>query len=284
MRARRWRRASTVAPYSPLYYAVVAPAYLAASGQSIWSQLTLLRLHRRCSEHWRQPACSCSSVNWFRAPMGGRRGGLLVALQRCSPSCPGSSTTTPPSTQRRTPASLLVRAVRRGLTVGRAASIGVVIAILPFAKGSASSSTRGGRGARRDHLERRRERRLHALVAVAVMAVALSWRPVSAERLRPRCTTTASDPLGFVRCRAGDRGTSPARTGPAGKSPTRAIDHPGAFLSYTWQLFLPRLPFHVHLKPAAIVPAFQIYVERAGHLRSRHDPVARWAYALILPR
>jgi hypothetical protein len=181
-----------------------------------------------------------------------------------------------------------VRAVRRGPTVRLAAGIGVVIAILPFAKGSGFFLYPAAAVALAAIIWRaRREERLDALMRpLAVMAVGLVLAACVCGAL---ASTLHHDALptrsgSFAAAPATGRDQFPPVPGPAGNSPTRAIEHPGTFLSYTWQLFLPRLPFMSDLKPAGqSFPAFQIYVERAwASFGLVTVQFARWVYALIL--
>jgi hypothetical protein len=59
-------------------------------------------------------------------------------------------------------------------------------------------------------------------------------------------------------------------------------DIPG-FLSYLWQVFLPRLPFMARHFPASEYPAFSIFVERGwGSFGSYAVTFPKWVYAVIL--
>jgi len=281
---------STVAPYSPLYYALVAPAYLAASSQSIWSQLTLLRL---ASALLGALAAGCVFLLVRellpRHPWAAVGAGLLVAFQPMFAFVSGVvNNDAAVNAAAAALLFLLVRAGRRGLTVRRAAAIGAVLAVLPFAKGSgfflypAAAVALGAalwQAHRRGGL-RALQRPLAALVvgfAVAAGACGGLAGALGHSPLPTRSGSLAATP-------APGQDPFPPVPGPAGNSPVRAIEQPRAFLSYTWQLFLPRLPFMTDLKPAGqSFPAFQIYVERAwASFGLVTVQFARWVYALIL--
>ena len=281
---------STVAPYSPLYYAAVAPAYLAASDSSIWSQLTALRVTSAVLGGLTALFIFLLVLELLPAyPAAAVAAGLLVAYQPmvsfmfgvvnndAGVSCLAALTLW-----------LLIRALRRGLTTRLAIALGAALVLLPFAKGSGFF--------------------LYPAAAVALGAIA--WRAARAKRLRelvrPFATLACSLVLvgvgtgtfagavghevlpthsgSFAAAPAAGADQFPPRPGPAGNSPTRALSHLGTYLSYTWQLFFPRLPGMVDLKPAGqSIPAFQIYVERSwASFGLVTVQFARWVYLVIL--
>ena len=77
-------------------------------------------------------------------------------------------------------------------------------------------------------------------------------------------------------------------TTPGGISPTasggivgNALSDPGLYVSYLWQVFLPRLPFMSDLHPQKL-PAFDIYVERGWAAFGWYAvKFPQWVYVLI---
>jgi hypothetical protein len=63
----------------------------------------------------------------------------------------------------------------------------------------------------------------------------------------------------------------------------RVLEHPGAFLSYTWQVFLPKLPFMTDLRPHPFtLPGFNVFVERSwGAFGALTFLFPRWVYGAI---
>src|SRR5437588_2951513 len=141
---------------------------------------------------------------------------------------------------------LLLRILRRGLTIPTAAATGGLLLLIPAVKGTGMS--------------------LYP-VAGAVLLVAL-WR----ERARPGARALLALVAGALAVwglsaalRAGLR---PTPSSPAGSLTANASAVSGAvhnipdFASYVWQSFLPRLPFMVRHFASSPYPAFGIFVER----------------------
>ena len=242
----------TAASHGPVYYGVLAPAYLLA-GSSPFSQLTLMRL---------TSALIGALVVLFtyligrelapRRPWLAVIAALLVAYQPMYGFISGSVNNDVGINAVAAAVELLLqRILRRGLTTPTAAATGGLLLLIPAVKGTGMS--------------------LYP-VAAAVLLVAL-WR----ERARAGGTRAGARALlalaggalavwGLsVALRAGLR---PTPSSPAGSLTANASAVSGAvhnipdFASYVWQSFLPRLPFMVRHFASSPYPAFGIFVER----------------------
>jgi hypothetical protein len=58
-----------------------------------------------------------------------------------------------------------------------------------------------------------------------------------------------------------------------GGTVSRILDDPDVYLSYTWQMFLPRLPFMNDLHPGGVVGVRRVHQGRVGGLRLACDPL-----------
>jgi hypothetical protein len=162
---------------------------------------------------------------------------------------------------------LLVRGLRRGLTLPLGAALGVTLAALTAMKGTGAALYPAAGVALIGMLWRRHGRSdLPGYLAFIVAAgVTLAVRRVAVSALEP-------EPVG---------------TGPAiGADASNVIDHvieqPSTFLSYAWQMFLPRLWFMNDLHVQRW-PAFDVYIETGwaafGWIVIRF-PV--WVYVVIV--
>ena len=162
---------------------------------------------------------------------------------------------------------LLIRLLRRGLTVGSGALTGAVLLALPNIKGTGLS--------------------LYPVAALVFLAVL--WRHHS------RADVPGWAALAGAAVLVGELSAhlltglqpSAARAAPAIGSNASAIGealhHIPSFLSYLWQVFLPRLPFMTPRFPASVYPAFVIFVERGWGAFGWYDVFFRpWVYAVIL--
>jgi len=142
---------------------------------------------------------------------------------------------------------LLVRGLRRGLTVPLGIAIGAMLVVTPIMKGTAYALYPAAALALAGMLWRRRGRRelpAYGALAAAVVGLQAVWSGIADSFGRSTFTTPG--------------GVSPVATG---GTVTNVLDQPTHFLSYLWQVFLPRLPFMVDLHVPRW-PAFDIYVER----------------------
>ena len=127
----------TTADYTPLYYASLAPAYLAAGG-SIWTRLTAMRLMTALFGGL-TAACVVLLVRELfpRPHWPAVAAGLFVAFQPMFAFISGAVNNDAAVSAAGALALLLVvRALRRGLTVGLAVAIGATLVVLPLLKGS----------------------------------------------------------------------------------------------------------------------------------------------------
>jgi hypothetical protein len=253
---------TTASTHSPLYYSLLAPAYLAGKGQSIFSRLTAMRL---VSALLGAVTAACVFL-LVRELLPTQRfvavaAGLLVAFQPMFSFLSGAvNNDMGVNAAAALLLYLLVRGLRRGLTTPVAAAIGVTLVVAPLAKATA-----------------------FALYPAAGLAIAgMIWRRHARDEMTPYLVLAGAFALSVAAwaalAPAFDRalfttpeGRSPVESGGIGSS---VLDNPTAYLSYLWQVFLPKLPFMTDLHPQSW-PAFDIYVERG------------WAafgwYALMFP-
>ena len=227
-----------------VYYAALGPAYAAARNGSIWSQLTSahhVRADRRARGAVHLPLALRAPARPARLRRGGRPARGLPAdvhlhLGRGEQRHRG---------QRRGGGDRLPvdrHAAPRGLA-GLVGGLGVLLGLLPSSRGRATSSIRSRRSPRSAPCCASATGAPLVGVGLLVpsgLVVQVVWSQTRAE-LRPHDVHT---PGGG---RADELG--------------RALD-PGLYISYVWQIFLPRLPFmNDHF--VQTWPFFNIYVERA---------------------
>ena len=233
--------------HSPLYYALLAPAYRAVGGASVASQLTAMRLM----------SCAMGAlVALFaflilrellpRQPWAAVAAGLIVAFQPMFGFISGGiNNDNGVNAAAAAITYLIIRGLRRGLTWRLGLALGATLAIAPVLKGTGyflfPVALLGVIGM----LVRGRDRRtligLGALLIGGVAVTAL-WGVVAG--VFGRTVVTA----------------------PSGNNVTAdiiAIHDPVAYVSYIWQLFFPPIPGTDMLNIyAQRVPAFSIYVMR----------------------
>lgn len=240
---------TTASTHSPLYYSLLAPAYVAGKGQSIFSRVSAMRLVSALLGAL-TAACVFLLVRELvpRWPFLAVAAGLLVAFQPMFSFLSGAiNNDMGVNAATALLLFLLVRGLRRGLTVPVAAAIGVTLVVAPLAKGTAL-----------------------ALYPAAALAIAgMVWRRHARGELAPYLVLAGAFAVSVAAwallAPAFDRalfttpeGRSPVESGGIG---TTVLDNPTAYLSYLWQVFLPKLPFMTDLHPQSW-PAFDIYVER----------------------
>jgi 4-amino-4-deoxy-L-arabinose transferase-like glycosyltransferase len=175
---------------------------------------------------------------------------------------------------------LVVRALRRGLTVRLAVALGVTVVVLPLMKGNglfllpaialgvAGAALRGRRAGIRPR--RPLAALCAAVAATAVVAVGLSSAlDHSADPTRAGWHTAVGN-------------TYPTVPGKA-VQPSKAFGQPLQFAEYVWQLFLPPAPGMTDVRPGGErIPAFHAYVKRGwGAFGFISIQFPKWVYAVI---
>ena len=156
---------------------------------------------------------------------------------------------------------LLVRGLRRGLTVPLGIGLGVTLALLPAMKATGAAlypaAVRGDRSAWSGAATARADLRGYGALAGGAAAV-----PRDLRRRRDRASRRPG------RRRWGRR-AAPAW---AARSPASSTI-PSTFLSYTWQMFLPRLPFMTDLHVQTVAGLRRVHQGRLGRLRLAGRPL-----------
>lgn len=272
----------TTADYAPLYYAALAPAYLAAGSRSIWSRVTAMRLVSALLGGLTAAFVFLLVQELVPRPRWPAvAAGLLVAFQPMFAFISGMvNNDAGVSAAAALVLYLVVRALRRGLTLRLAAALGVAAVVLPLMKGSglflAPAIVVGLAGAvLRTRRARERVRRpLAALVAAgattAAVAIVLSAAlQHSADPTRP----------GWFAATGNAYPTLPG----AAVEPSKAVEHPVQFAEYVWQLFLPPAPGMTDQRPGGgRFPGFHAYVERGwASFGFVSILFPKWVYAVI---
>jgi hypothetical protein len=237
--------ASTASTHSPLYYALLAPGYLAVATQSSFSQLTLARLVSALLGAL-VAACAYGIVRELlpRQRLAAVGAGLLVAFQPMLGFMAGAvNNDTGVNAAAALTLYLTIRGLRRGLTWRLALGLGAALAVTPLMKGTGFA----------------------IYPAVALGLAGIAWR--ARRRLDPRAWVGGA--LAFAAVRGAWALAAPALAHPghgsgrgisAAGSVSGALQMPGRFLEYLWQFFLPRLSFMPDLFPQRS-PAFDVYVK-----------------------
>lgn len=239
---------TAAAPHQPAYYALLAPAYLAVSSQSIYSQLTAMRLVSALLGAL-VALCAFGVLREVlpRQPLAALAAGLLVAFQPMFGFMAGAvNNDNGINAAAALALYLTIRALRRGLTWRIALALGATLAFAPLLK----------------------ETGYEIYPAVAVGLLGMAWRRHRLIDTRAWAALAAA----FLVVREGWSLLQPVFYPPiAGHAPgggiaaasalTTAEQMPGRFAVYLWELFLPRLSFMGDLFPAGW-PFKQVYVER----------------------
>jgi 4-amino-4-deoxy-L-arabinose transferase-like glycosyltransferase len=163
---------------------------------------------------------------------------------------------------------LLVRGLRRGLTVPLALGLGATLALLPAMKATGTALYPAAAVGIVGMLWRR-----HGRSDLAAYG-ALAGAALAALVLRRVVTDALEAPSVSAGMTAG--GAS------VGGALDRVLDAPSTYLSYTWQMFLPRLPFMSDLHVQKW-PAFDVFIEGGwaafGWLTVRFP---MWVYVVIV--
>jgi hypothetical protein len=255
---RRWERRAANGPlaqddgggfaaatnaHSPAYYLLLAPAYVATRGQSIFSQLFAMRLISALLGGV-VAVCAFLVVRELvpRRPVAAVGAALIVLFQPMFGFMSGSvNNDMGVNAGAAVLLYLLVRGLRRGLTPLLGGAIGAMLVITPLLKGTGLALFPAALVALGFMLWRNHSRGdlpAFAAVAGAFLAFTIGWKLLAPSFERSTLTTPGG-----------------------GTEGVGARNDIGAFLSYLWQVFLPRLPFMSdHFAPRW--PAFNIYVER----------------------
>ena len=233
--------------HQPGYYALTLPAYLLTDSQSTFSELTATRLVSALLAGI-TALCAFLTVRelaprylWLAAAAG-----LLAAFQPMVAFMFGVlNNDAGVNAGAALVVFLLVRGLRRGLTVPLGVGLGATLALLTALKGTGAALYPAAIVALIGMVWRRHGRAdLPGYLAVGVAAAGTyALRRVLVSALEP-------DPVG----------SGPLLGADASNVVDSILDQPGTFLSYTWQMFLPRLWFmnDLHVQKW---PAFDVYIE-----------------------
>ena len=257
----------TSAAHGPLYYLALAPAYLATEHASVFAQLTLMRIVSALIG----ALAAVFTYLLARELAPGRPwlavlAALLVGFQPMYGFISGVVNNDVGVNAAAAAAEfLLIRALRRGLNVGWGALTGLVLIALPSIKGTGESLYPAAvlilLGAVWRHHRRADIPGYAALVAVgaAVRAIDLT------NLLRAPTAAGAAVPGSNL------------------SAVSAALHHPASYVSYLWQVFLPRLPFMSSHFEGTAYPAFVIFVERGwGAFGFYTVFFGGWVYSVIL--
>jgi hypothetical protein len=261
--------AETAATHGPVYYAALVPGYWAA-GSSPFSQLTMMRLASALIA----ALAVLFTFMLAREVAPGRLwiavlAALLVAFQPMYGFISGAvNNDAGVNAAGAAVELLLIRMLRRGITVPSGALTGAVLLALPLIKGTGLS--------------------LYPIAAVALLAVL--WRHHSRADVPgwvafAACAVSlgllSAYVLGGVHTASAPRGASAISSNASAVS--GALHHVPDFLSYLWQVFLPKLPFMTAHFPASGYPAYTIFVVRGwGAFGSYTITFPHWVYVVIL--
>ena len=253
----------------PGYYGLVLSGYLLADSQSTFSELTAVRL---ISALLAGVAALFTFLTvrelaprrlWLAAAAG-----LLVAFQPMVAFMFGVlNNDAGVNAAAAVLVFLLIRGLRRGLSVPLGAALGITLALLTTTKGTGAALYPAAAFAVVGMLWRR-----HRLADLAGYA-ALALSAVGTFGLR-RAVVSALEPEPIP-------GAGPASVAAASNVIDRVLEQPGLYLSYTWQMFLPRLWFMNDLHVQRW-PAFDVFIQTGwaafGWLAIRFP---EWVYYVI---
>jgi hypothetical protein len=266
---------TTSAAHGPIYYLALAPAYAAASGSSIFSQLTLMRF---------ASALLGALVALFtfllarelapRRPWLGVLAALLVAYEPMYGFISGIvNNDVGVNAAAAALELLLIRLLRRGITVPSGALTGAVLLLLPSVKGTGLSLYPIAALAFAVALWRNHRRSdLAGWAALAVTATIVA--ELIAHVLNPAFAPPVSS--------GGGSGVA-STIGSNANAVSEALHHIPDYFSYLWETFLPRLPFMAPHFPPGEYPGFVIFIERGWGAFGWYDVFfPSWVYAAIL--
>ena len=258
----------TAATHGPLYYLALAPAYAATRGGSVFSQLTAMRLISALIG-------ALTVLFTFllarelapRRPWLGVLAALLVSFEPMYGFISGAvNNDVGVNAGAAALELLLIRLLRRGVTVPWGLITGALIVLLPIVKGTGLAlypvagllllGTLARHHARRDLL---------GFAALALAAVTVQEVSVHlAGGLHP------------------SSGNTPG-VGGSVSSTSAALQNLTGYASYLWQVFLPRLSFMGPHFQGSAYPGFVIFDERGFGAFGWYDVFyAPWVYSVIL--
>ncbi|HTA35485.1 MAG TPA: phospholipid carrier-dependent glycosyltransferase [Solirubrobacteraceae bacterium] len=265
---------TTSATHGPPYYLALAPAYLATAHASIFSQLTLMRI---------SSALLGALVVLFtfllarelapRRPWLAVLAALLVAYEPMFGFISGIvNNDVGVNAAAAALELLLIRLLRRGITIPWGALTGAVLILLPSVKGTGLS--------------------LYPVAALVFLAALwrhhrrndlLGWAALALAALLVGELATHVLTPAFAAGTATPGGGAPSAIGTNANAASEALHHLPDFLSYLWQVFLPKLPFMTAHFPTSTYPGFVIFIERGWAAFGWYDVLfPSWVYSLIL--
>jgi 4-amino-4-deoxy-L-arabinose transferase-like glycosyltransferase len=257
----------TAATHGPIYYAALAPAYDLASS-SPFSQLTLMRLASaligaltvlftyllaRELAPGRQWLAVLAAMLVAYEPMYGFISGAVNNDVGVNAGAAALEL-------------LLIRMLRRGITLPWGLLTGGLLILLPIVKGTAYS--------------------LYPVAGIVFLLAlwrhhrrsdAAGWAGLAVGALAVRELSTHV--IGGVEA---TEGNTPG-TGSAVSASSAALEHPLGYLGYLWQVFLPRLSFMAPHFANTSSPAYVIFVERGWGAFGWYDVLfPQWVFVTIL--
>jgi Predicted membrane protein (DUF2142) len=257
----------TAATHGPIYYAALAPAYWVASS-SPFSQLTLMRLASALIG----ALTVLFTYLLARELAPGRQwlavlAALLVAYEPMYGFISGAvNNDVGVNAGAAALELLLIRMLRRGVTLPWGLLTGGLLILLPIVKGTAYS--------------------LYPVAGIVFLLAlwrhhrrsdAAGWAGLAVGALAVRELSTHL--IGGVEA---TQGNTPG-VGSATGASSAALEHPLGYLGYLWQVFLPRLSFMAPHFVNTSSPAFVIFVERGWGAFGWYDVLfPHWVFVTIL--
>ena len=261
---------STTAVHGPLYYLALAPGYLLAGHAATFSQLTLMRLMSALLGALAALFAFLIARELAPArPWLAVLAGLLVVYEPMYGFISGTlNNDVGVNAAAAAAAFLLLRALRHGLTAPWGLATGATLVAVPLVKQTGLSLYP-----------------VAVLVLVGAFVVHRGWRsPLGWLSLAVGAIAMdaiSSKVLSMLQPAAGANGFS--AIGSNTSAAHEALTHIPEFLSYLWQLFLPRLPGMAQHFATGGVPAFTIFVRRGWGAFGWYDVFfPRWVYLAIL--
>ncbi|HUN78397.1 MAG TPA: DUF2142 domain-containing protein [Solirubrobacteraceae bacterium] len=259
----------TAATHGPIYYAALAPAYMLA-GSSPLSQLTLMRLASAAIG----ALAALFTFLLVRELAPGRAwlavlAALLVAYEPMYGFISGAvNNDVGVNAAAAAVTYLLLRMVRRGVTLPWGLVTGALLILLPLIKETGYSLYPIAGIALAMTLWRHHRRRADLLgyAGLALGGLVIHELAVHlAGTFHPVETTLAAGKV------------------TAGASVSLAREHPLGFLAYLWEIFLPRLPFMAPHIVGAGYPAYTIFVKRGWGAFGWYDVFyPEWVYRVLV--
>jgi 4-amino-4-deoxy-L-arabinose transferase-like glycosyltransferase len=236
-------------PHQPAYYGLLAPAFAATRSSSTFSQLTATRLISALLGAI-VAACAFGVVRELlpRHALAAAAAGLLVGFHPMFTFIAGAvNNDNGVNAMAALTLYLLIRGLRRGLTIPLALALGAVVAIMPTMKETGYE--------------------IYPAVVVGVLGIVWQWhRRRDAPGLAALVAAYAAVHFGWKALQPvfypAVHGQSGLHNGIVATGFVSLAEHmPGRFLVYLWELFLPKLSFMGDLFPPGW-PFEQIYVIR----------------------